>query len=178
MEYPINENSKYPLIRKCVEKMFASRTKPMSEKTIEIWVEEIIMRNFSKEAIEKGTKEFIENEEYNLSLPIVLKLISGEMSYAIQHDKNCPYCEGRGWVEGLKFDKNGKYTGYTFALNCCCGSKPSANIMTMRENTNNNHKTECRDGYYLIFKTVVEKFEYIDKIYNNNGYDLGYKNID
>ena len=91
MEYPINENSQYPLIRKCVEKMFASRTKPMSEKTIEIWAEEIIMRNFSKEAIEKGTREFVENEDYNLSLPIVLKLISGKMTYKLQHDKNCPF---------------------------------------------------------------------------------------
>ena len=106
MEYPINENNQYPLIRKCVEKMFASRTKPMSEKTIEMWVEEIMMRNFSKEAIEKGTNEFIENEDYNLSLPIVLKIISGEMSYAIQHNKNCPFCEGIGTVSALAFDTN------------------------------------------------------------------------
>ena len=74
-EYPLNEQNQYPLIRKCVERMFASRTKPMSEKTIEIWVEEIITRNVSDIAIKKATNEFIEEEEYNLSLPVVLKLI-------------------------------------------------------------------------------------------------------
>lgn len=172
MEYPINENSQYPLIRKCVEKMFASRTKPMSEKTIEIWVEEIIMRNFSKEAIEKGTNEFVENEEYNLSLPIVLKIISGKMSYAIQHDKNCPFCEGRGVIGStLAFELNGKIIDSApYLLNCYCNKKKDN--LQMKYNKNTFHKTYGKDKYFRVFKNIKEQFEYQEKVWANNDMDI------
>lgn len=170
-EYPLNEQNQYPLIRKCVERMFASRTKPMSEKTIEIWVEEIMVRNFSKEAIEKGTKEFIENEEYNLSLPIVLKLISGEMSYAIQHDKNCPFCEGTGTVSALAFETNGKIIDSApYLLNCYC-NKRKGNLQ-MKYNKNTFHKTYGKDKYFRVFKNIKEQYAYQERVWNNNDMDI------
>ena len=172
MEYPINENSKYPLIRKCVEKMFASRTKPMSEKTIEIWVEEIIMRNFSKEAIEKGTKEFIENEDYNLSLPIIIKLISGKMSHKIQHDLNCPFCEGRGVIGStLAFELNGKLIeGSSYLLNCYCNKRKDN--LQMKYNKNTFHKTFGNNKYFRVFKDICEQDKYLQRVYKNNDMDI------
>ena len=172
MEYPINENNQYPLIRKCVEKMFASRTKPMSEKTIEIWAEEIIMRNFSKDAIEKGTKEFIENEDYNLSLPIVLKLIGGKMTYKAQHDVNCPFCSGTGIVGStLAFDLNGKLIDCSsYALNCYC-NKDKKNLQ-MKYNKSNFHKTYGNNKYFRVFKDISEQDKYLQRVYQNNDMDI------
>ena len=172
MEYPINENSRYPLIRKCVEKMFASRTKPMSEKTIEIWAEEIIMRNFSKEAIEKGTREFVENEDYNLSLPIVLKLISGKMTYKLQHDKNCPFCEGVGKVgTTIAFDLSGKLIDTApYILNCYCNKKKGN--LQMKYNKNTFHKTVAKDMYFRVFKDICEQDKYLQRVYENGDMDI------
>ena len=171
MEYPINENSQYPLIRKCVERMFASRTKPMSEKMIDIWVVEIVGHNFTNDAIEKGTKEFVENEDYNLSLPIVLKIISGNMSYAIQHDKNCPFCEGVGTVSALAFDTNGKIIDSApYLLNCYCNKKKGN--LQMKYNKNTFHKTYGKDKYFRVFKNIKEQFEYQEKVWANNDMDI------
>ena len=172
MEYPINENSQYPLIRKCVEKMFASRTKPMSEKTIEIWVEEIIMRNFSKEAIEKGTKEFVENEDYNLSLPIVLKLISGKMTYKLQHDKNCPFCEGVGTVgTTIAFDLSGKLIDTApYILNCYC-NKSKGNLR-MNYDKKSFHKTYGKNMYFRVFQNICEQDKYLQRVYENGDMDI------
>lgn len=173
MEYPINENSKYPLIRKCVEKMFASRTKPMSEKTIEIWVEEIIMRNFSKEAIEKGTKEFIENEEYNLSLPIYLKLIKSKMVYKkIENNVYCVYCEGRGTVgTTLAFELNGKLIeGASYLLNCYCNN--NGKLLQMTPNNKTFNKTMGKDKYFRVFPSIVEMFAYQEKVWANGDMDI------
>ena len=123
MEYPLNEQNQYPLIRKCVERVFVSRAKNLSEKTINLWVEEIMMRNFTDDAIEKATKEFVENEDYNLSLPVILKLISGNMSHKVQHNLDCPFCEGRGTVQAIAFDMSGKILDCSpYLLNCYCNS--------------------------------------------------------
>ena len=172
MEYPINENSQYPLIRKCVEKMFASRTKPMSEKVIEIWAEEIIMRNFSKEAIEKGTKEFIENEDYILSLPIVLKIINGEMSYKAKYDVNCSFCSGTGIIGStIAFDLNGKLIDCSsYALNCFCNKDKK--ILQMKYNKNTFHKTYGKGMYFRVFKDICDQEKYLQRVYQNNDMDI------
>ncbi len=170
-EYPLNEQNQYPLIRKCVERMFASRTKPMSEKTIEIWVEEIITRNVSDIAIKKATNEFIEEEEYNLSLPVVLKLIYKNTAYAIQHNKNCPFCEGVGTVSALAFDTNGKIIDSApYLLNCYCNKKKGN--LQMKYNKNTFHKTYGKDKYFRVFKDIKEQFEYQEKVWANNDMDI------
>ena len=172
MEYPINENSQYPLIRKCVERMFASRTKPMSEKMIDIWVVEIVGHNFTNDAIEKGTKEFVENEDYNLSLPIVLKLISGKMTYKLQHDKNCPFCEGVGTVgTTLAFDLSGKLIDCApYILNCYCNKKKGN--LQMNYNKNTFHKTVTKDKYFRVFQNICEQDKYLQRVYKNNDMDI------
>ena len=171
-EYPLNEQNQYPLIRKSVERMFASRTKPMSERTIEIWVEEIITRNFSDVAIKKGTQEFVENEDYNLSLPIVLKIISGKMSYAVQHDLNCPFCEGVGTVgTTIAFDLSGKLIDCApYILNCYCNKRKDN--LKMNYNKNTFHKTVAKDKYFRVFKDICEQDKYLQRVYKNNDMDI------
>ena len=171
-EYPLNENNQYPLIRKCVEKMFASRTKPMSERTIEIWVEEIITRNFTDLAIKKATQEFVEEDEYILSLPAVIKLIRSKMSYGLQHNKNCPFCEGVGTVgTTLAFDLSGKLIeGNPYLLNCYCNKNKKNLQMTYNKST--CHKTVTKDKYFRVFKDICDQDRYLQRVYANNNMDF------
>ena len=152
--------------------MFASRTKPMSEKMIDIWVVEIVGHNFTNDAIEKGTKEFVENEDYNLSLPIVLKLISGKMSYKLQHDKNCPFCEGVGTVgTTLAFDLSGKLIDCApYILNCYCNKKKGN--LQMKYNKNTFHKTVTKDMYFRVFQNICEQDKYLQRVYENGDMDI------
>lgn len=172
MEYPLNENNQYPLIKSCVEKMFASRTKPMSEKTIDIWVGEIIGHNFTNDAVEKGTKEFVEDEGYNLSLPIVLKLIRKNTVHKIQHDVNCPFCEGVGTVGStLAFEMSGKLIDCgPYILNCYC-NKSKGNLR-MNYDKKSFHKTYGKNMYFRVFKDICEKEKYLQKVYANGDMDI------
>lgn len=172
MEFPINENSLYPLVRKCVERMFASRTKPMSEKMIDIWVGEIVGHNFTTDAIEKATKEFVESEDYNLSLPVILKLIGDKMTYKLQHNADCPFCEGTGTVGAtLAFEMNGKLIdGASYLLNCYC-NKRKGNLR-MNYDKKSFHKTYGKDKYFRVFPSIVEKFAYQEKVWANGDQDI------
>lgn len=171
MEFPLNENNQYPLIKSCVEKMFASRTKPMSERTIEIWISEIIARNFTNDAIKGGTAEFVENEDYNLSLPVILKLISGNMSHKVQHNLDCPFCEGRGTVQAIAFDMSGKILDCSpYLLNCYC-NKAKGNLR-MNYDKNSFHKTYGKDKYFRVFKDICEQDKYIQKVWANGDMDI------
>ena len=73
---------------------------------------------------------------------------------------------------GILFDHNKVYTGYEFALNCVCSNACLTNAKIMKEDTSNNHKTPCKDGYYRIFPSIVEKFEYLDKVEKNKWRDI------
>lgn len=171
MEFPLNENNQYPLIKSCVEKMFASRTKPMSERTIEIWISEIISRNFTNDAIRSGTTEFVENEDYNLSLPIVLKLIGGNMLQRIQHNLDCPFCEGRGTVQAIAFDMKGKILDcLPYLLNCYC-NKDTKNLR-MNYDKKSFHKTFGNNKYFRVFKDICEQEKYLQKVYANGDMDI------
>lgn len=171
MEYPLNEQNQYPLIRKCVERVFVSRAKNLSEKTINLWVEEIMMRNFTDDAIEKATKEFVENEDYNLSLPVILKLISGNMSHKVQHDLDCPFCEGRGTVQAIAFDMSGKILDCSpYLLNCYC-NKAKGNLR-MNYDKKSFHKTYGKDKYFRVFKDICEQDKYIQKVWANGDMDI------
>lgn len=171
MEYPLNEQNQYPLIRKCVERVFVSRAKNLSEKTINLWVEEIMMRNFTDDAIEKATKEFVENEDYNLSLPVILKLIGGNMSHRVQHNLDCPFCEGRGTVQAIAFDMSGKILDCSpYLLNCYC-NKDTKNLR-MNYDKKSFHKTYGKDKYFRVFKDICEQDKYIQKVWANGDMDI------
>lgn len=172
MEFPLNENNQYPLIKSCVEKMFASRTKPMNERTIEVWISEIIAHNFTNDAIKSGTTEFVENEEYNLSLPIILKLIGGKMSHKTQHNLDCPFCEGRGTVGAtLAFDLSGKLIDCApYILNCYC-NKSKGNLR-MNYDKKSFHKTYGNNKYFRVFQNICEQEKYLQKVYANGDMDI------
>lgn len=84
----------------------------------------------------------------------------------------CPYCNGRGVVFGTKFDEQDRFTkSADYALNCICENSHNLAMATMSQNDEYN-KTYCKDGYYLIFPSVTEKFEYLDKVERNGGKDI------
>lgn len=171
MEFPLNENNQYPLIKSCVEKMFASRTKPMSERTIEIWISEIIARNFTNDAIKGGIAEFVENEDYNLSLPVILKLIGDKMTYTVQHNEKCPLCEGRGTVQAIAFDMNRKIIDCApYLLNCYC-NKRKGNLR-INYNKKTFHKTYGKDKYFRVFPSIAEMSAYKEKVWANGDMDI------
>lgn len=138
-----------------------------------MWTREIVATGATIPELNKAELEIIREN---------VPLIISEICDVIRRNKtavalppintDCPYCEGRGYVHGLKFEKNGKYTGYRVALNCCCGSHPTPNMAVMREDLSNFHKTETATGYVLIFPSIVEEFAYLDKVYANDDYDL------
>ena len=170
--YPLNENNQYPLVRKCVEKMFASRTKPMSEKTIEVWIEELISYNFTDSAIKKATQEFVENEEYNLSLPVVLNLVRGNFKQKVKYDVSCPFCYGTGIVGStLAFDLEGKLIdSASYALNCYC-NKNGKNLQVER-NEKTHHKTYAKGMYFRVFKDISEQEKYLEQVRKNEDKDI------
>lgn len=162
-------------IKQFLGNIFYAKGKRFDDSFLAMWAREINetkasaidLHNAEKVIIREGVKlEVVDvcgviKEQINLNKP---KLVYKKVK--------CPYCEGRGWVEGLKFEKNGKYTGYRVALNCCCGNKPTVNMAVMKEDLSNLHKTETRDGYVLVFPSIVEEFAYLDKVYANDNWDI------
>lgn len=171
MEFPLNEQNQYPLIKSSVEKIFASRVKPVSEKIVELWITEIIARGFQDEAIEKATQKFIESEEYNLSLPVFLRLIKENNAQRIQHNVECVFCEGRGTVGAtLAFELDGTLMDYTFILNCYCNK--DGKLTQMIHNPKTFNKTMGNNKYFRVFKDICEREKYLQKVCRN-----GYKDI-
>lgn len=173
MEFPLNENNQYPMIKNCVEKMFASRVKPLSEKIMDIWVSEVISRNFPKEPIEQATTEFIENEEYNLSLPIYLKLIKSKIKL-VKVVSDCLYCGGEGIVGlTLAFSLSGTLLNtQPYALKCYCNKNNKLKLLQMTTDNKSFNKTYSTDKYFRVFKDVMTKEKYLRKVYLNGGMDI------
>ena len=158
-----------------IKNIHIAKDKYLNEDSLPMWIREIINTKVDIATLQKAEIVIIRE-----NIPLVVTDICDCIREQINLNKprlvynkvKCPYCEGRGWVEGLKFEKNGKYTGYRVALNCCCGNKPTINMAVMKEDLSNLHKTETRDGYVLVFPSIVEEFAYLDKVYANNDYDL------
>lgn len=172
MDYPLNEQNQYQLIKNSVAKIFASRVKPISEKMIELWITEIIAKSFSDDAIMKATDEFVESEEYNLSLPVFLKLIKSKMTYGIQHNADCVYCGGKGIVcSTLAFDLSGKIIDCaSYMLNCYCNN--NGKLLKMIPNKKTFNKTYGKDKYFRVFPSIVEMFAYQEKVWKNGDMDI------
>ena len=158
-----------------IKNIHIAKDKYLNEDSLPMWIREILNTKVDIATLQQAEVRIIRK-----NIPLVVTEICDVIREQINLNKprlvynkvKCPYCEGRGWVEGLKFEKNGKYTGYRVALNCCCGNKPTINMAIMKEDLSNLHKTEIRDGYVLVFPTIVEEFAYLDKVYANDNYDL------
>ena len=158
-----------------IKNIHIAKDKYLNEDSLPMWIREILNTKADIETLQQAEVRIIRE-----NIPLVVTEICDVIREQINLNKprlvynkvKCLYCEGRGWVEGLKFEKNGKYTGYRVALNCCCGNKPTPNMAVMKEDLSNLHKTEIRDGYVLIFPSIVEEFDYLDKVYANDNWDL------
>lgn len=166
----------YNEILKFINNIFAANNRRLdNEQFLQMWVREI-------QSTQADIADLYNAEIYIIRNDIPLKV--NEVRKTIEFIKpktqlpytpkiKCPYCNGRGIVFGTKFDERGRYTkSADYALNCICANSHNLAMVTMDEN-NQNNKTMCKDGgYYLIFSSITEKFEYLDKIERNGGKDI------
>lgn len=158
-----------------IKNIHIAKDKYLNEDSLPMWIREILNTKVDIESLQKAEVRIIRE-----NIPLVVTDICDVIREQINLNKprlvykkvDCPYCEGRGWVEGIKFELNGKYTGHKYMINCCCGQKQMPNTTIMKEDLSTNHKTEVKDGYYLVFPTIVEKFAYLDKVYANDNWDI------
>lgn len=167
----------YEDIEEKLEKLFASKLKNVSESSKSAWTNEIIAKRFTDDAINETIREMIEDDNVPMTLATFFRIAKSKMPSMRRQKMDCPYCEGRGYVLGIKFDKNGKYVeGADYGLNCVCGNVHVNGLAFMNEDLSNHHRTMTSDGgYILVFPSIVEKFAYLDEVYANNGFDLGRK---
>lgn len=157
-----HKNINFDFIKTNLEKIFASRCKPVSEKSLIIWITEILNAKFSNEAIEKATADFLDDDELSLSLANFKRIVKNYESPTTEKKQFCPYCDGKGYVLGVKFGKDGKVVDEVdTVLNCVCGNRHFSNVLFMNEDNSNYHKTIVNDGYFLVFKDIVEKEKYL-----------------
>lgn len=167
----------YEQVEEQLENLFASRLKNVSEASKSIWAKEILAKHFSDVVISETIKEMINDDGCALTLASFFRIAKSKMPIVNRKKVDCPYCEGRGIVSAIKFDKEGKmFEGADFGLSCVCGNASQQDLLVMNEDLDTNHKTVVKDGYYLVFPSVVEKFAYIDKVFANGGYDLWKRN--
>jgi len=172
LEYPKDERDNYSLIKTCIGRVFASRGKNPTKVIEETWISELLDLNMSVDALKKATTEFVRNEEYNLLLPVFIKLIQSCTQKKIIVNKDCVYCEGRNYVYNtLFFEKNGEYVAQNHAVKCYHNDN-SDDCAKMVLNEKENNKTEVKGGYILVFKNTEERDDYLSKVELNNWKDL------
>lgn len=155
-----------------IKNIHIAKDKYFNEDSLPMWIREILNTKADIMTLQKAEVRIIRE-----NIPLVINDICDVIRdckpiLALPPKIKCDYCEGRGWVSALKFDNNKNYTGYEVALNCVCGNAKATNMLVMREDASNNHKTPIRDGYYRVFPSVVEKFKYLDKLEANNWRDI------
>lgn len=165
----------YNEILKFIKNIFMANGKSITnEEFMQLWVREIRATEPNiADLINAETK--VIREEVPLKISEVCKAIYGVKATVALPEKQkiyCKYCGGKGIVFGIKFDEQKRYNnGADYILNCVCGNSRNLQLATMDENDQNN-KTLCKDGYFLIFPTVTEKFAYLDKVEANGGRDI------
>lgn len=162
----------YNEILKFINNIYYAKGKTFNADFMPMWSREILATNASIAELQKAEIKIIRD-----NVPLVVKdvceaIVSCKEVVALPPKQKCDYCHGKGYVLGILFDHNKVYTGYEFALNCVCGNACLTNVKIMKEDTSNNHKTPCKDGYYRIFPSIVEKFAYLDKVEKNNWRDI------
>ena len=169
----------YEEIEEMLNQVFASRLKNVSPKHLAVWVNEIARKNYTKNALEKCSEEYLDDESLELNLPTMLKTLNKyNVVKATKGLFSCKYCEGRGYVyNNLKFANNGDFLSHNYALVCYCNNN-NTDMLKFQLNEETNNKTLCKDGYFLVFKDVVEYWNYLDKVYANNGKDLWVKEVE
>lgn len=149
-----------------VSNIFLARGRNVSEKVVGMWAKEIATRGLHDLAIKEAEKELIEDDETDLTLPKVLAIMykhNEKYRPKIQRIA-CEYCNGLNYVYStLFFEKNGKYVSDNYGLKCFHNTDNN-NCAKMVLNPETNNKTETANGYALIFRDIVEREAYLEKV--------------
>ena len=94
-----------------IKNIHIAKDKYLNEDSLPMWIREIINTKVDIATLQKAEIVIIRE-----NIPLVVTDICDCIREQINLNKprlvynkvKCPYCEGRGWVEGLKFEKNGK----------------------------------------------------------------------
>ena len=167
--------ARYETINKFIKNIYYAKGLKFDEDFTTMWIREITATGASAVDLHDAEIEIIrENIPPRIHdvCESIREIMSKTRPKITYKPKTCPYCNGKGYVIGLRFETNGKYTGYTAALNCCCDNPHLPNVTPMTPNAATNHKTEVKNGYYLIFPTIVEQFNYLDRVYANDNWDI------
>ena len=153
----------YEEIEEAIKNIFLARGRSISDKVVGMWTKEISTRSLTDLAIKDAEKELVNDDETDLTLPKVLAIMyRHNEKYRPKVKKiQCEYCEGKGYVYNtLFFNKNGEYDDYTYALKCYHNHNEDA-CARMNLNEEVHNKTDIKDGYVLVFKSIKEKEEYL-----------------
>lgn len=165
----------YEELEEVLNNIFASQGRSVSEKIISVWVKEIMAKSFYDEAIKKAEQELMAEEHERLTLPKVLSVMrqyNNEIKNSHFKKIECEYCKGLNYVyTNIFFENTGKFRSLNYALKCFHNeNKDNCAKMVFNEETHN--KTQCANGYALVFKNSQERDEYLKMVDRNEGYDL------
>jgi len=161
-----------------IENIFAAQGRSISEKICKVWAKEISLKGFFDQAIREAEVELMEEMDDKPTLPKVLAVMY-EKHNKIKSDNfkriECEWCNGLNYTYAtISFEKNGKYLNQNTALKCFHNTD-SNKCAKMILSPETNNRTETLNGYVLVFRDIVERQEYLDKVEKNNWCDLWVK---
>ena len=161
-----------------IENIFAAQGRTVSEKITKVWAREIGSKGFFDQAIKQAETELMEEDDEKPTLPKVLAVIqkyNNKIKSANFKKIECEWCNGLNYVYStLFFEKNGKYVSDNYGLKCFHNTN-SDNCARMNLDPANNNRTETANGYILIFRDIVEREAYLEKVKLNGWCDLWVK---
>lgn len=161
-----------------IENIFAAQGRSVPEKITKVWAREISLRGFFDQAIKQAEKELMEEDEERPTLPKVLAVMykyQEKIRSANFKRVECEWCNGLNYVYStLFFEKNGKYVSDNYGIKCFHNTDNN-NCAKMVLNPETNNRTETANGYALIFKDIVEREAYLEKVKLNGWCDLWVK---
>lgn len=165
-------------LEEVINNIFAAQGKTVPEKIVKVWCKEIASRGFYDQAIHQAEKEMMEEEDEKPTLPKLLATITkyNEQIKSANFKKiDCEWCNGLNYVyTTLFFAKNGKYLSDNYGIKCFHNADDS-DCAKMILNPETNNRTETQNGYMLVFKDIVEKESYLEKVKLNGWCDLWVK---
>lgn len=161
-----------------IDNIFAAQGRTVSEKISKVWAREISSKGFFDQAIRQAETELMEEEDEKPTLPKVLGVMykyHNQIRNANFKKIECEWCDGLNYVYStILFEKNGKYLNQNTALKCFHNTDTNK-CAKMILNPETNNRTETLNGYVLVFRDIVERQEYLDKVAKNNWCDLWVK---
>lgn len=161
-----------------IENIFASQGRTVPEKISKVWAKEISLKGFFDQAIKEAEKELMEEDEERPTLPKVLAVMykyNNQIKSANFKKIECEWCGGLNYTYAtISFEKNGKYLNQNKALKCFHNADV-VNCAKMVLDPEKNNRTETANGYVLVFRDVVERESYMEKVKANNWCDLWVK---